>query len=140
MFCSRKVRSSLAVADPLSISERRYLSLSATVPENSDRFLAKLRIAEPLSTCVCSTTRESRISAVVTSKLASAVSMKELEVSMIWPRLGPASLNAAPDSATTVRRSACGTDCTRLSRLVRISVVETGICVSGVSISEPFFR
>ena len=105
--------------------------MSATVPVNSARSRAKLRIAEPLSTWVCSTTRESRISAVVVSKLASAVSMNELEVSMIWPRLGPASLNAAPDSATTVRRSACGTDWTRLSRLVRISVVDTGICGVG---------
>ena len=110
------------------------------MPLNRARSREKLRIAEPLSTWVCSTTRESRISAVVVSKLASAVSMNELEVSMIWPRLGPASLNAAPDSATTVRRSACGTDSTRLSRLVRISVVDTGISVSGVSISEPSLR
>ena len=114
--------------------------MSATVPLNRDRSREKLRIAEPLSTWVCSTTRESRISAVVTSKLALAVSMNELEVSMIWPMLGPASLKAAPDSETTVRRSDCGTELTKLLMLVRISVVDTGISVWSGPIFEPFSR
>ena len=48
LFCSRNVRSSLAVAEPLSISVRRYASLAATVPENSDRSREKLRIADAL--------------------------------------------------------------------------------------------
>ena len=77
---------------------------------------------------------------MVTSKFALAVSMNELEVSMIWPMLGPASLNAAPDSETTVRRSDCGTELTKLLRFVRISVVDTGISVCSVPIFEPSSR
>ena len=115
--------------------------MSATVPLNRDRSRAKLRIAEPLSTWVCSTTRESRISAVVTSKLALAVSMNELEVSMIWPMLGPASLNAAPDSETTVRRSDCGTELTKLLEVGEdLGGGHRDLGLRRVPIFEPFSR
>ena len=66
--------------------------------------------------------------------------MNELDVSMMRARSGPVPWNAAPASATTVRRSDWGTDCTSASRLVSSSVVETGTEVSGVSISEPLRR
>ena len=101
------------------------------VPLNRARSRAKLRIAEPLSTWVCSTTRESRISAVVTSKLAfgglderarGVDDLADARAGVLerGTRLGD-------------HRAQVGLRhrLTRLSRLVRISVVDTGICGLG---------
>ena len=82
------------------------------MPLNSARSLAKLRIAEALSSWVRSTVLLSRISAVVTSKFSLAVWMKEFEVSMIWPRSSPVPSNASPNSVTTVCSASLSTEAT----------------------------
>ena len=59
---------------------------------------------------------------------------------MIWPRCSAGAVERRARLGTTVRRSACGTDSTKLPILVRISVVETGIWVWSGEISEPSSR
>ena len=99
-----------------------------------------MRIALSEEICPLSTTLASRISAVVTSKLAFAVSMKELPVSMMRCRSSPVPPNAAPSSVTVVRSAWRSTDDTVVDRFSSSVSVWMGVRVSSVAISEASSR
>ena len=124
------MRSSVAVALPLSMTVRRSLSASTSVPLNIWKSRAKTRSESPEAIWPRSTVLASLISLVVVSKLALADSMNALLVSMIRPRFCPVPWKAVPNSETTVRRSSLPTDSTVLERLVSSVVVESGMRVS----------
>ncbi len=87
-----------------------------------------------------STTLESRISAVVTSKLSFAVSMKELPVSMMRWRSSPVPPKAAPSSSTVVRSASRSTEETVVDRFSSSVSVAIGVRVSATAISESSSR
>ena len=99
-----------------------------------------MRIALSEATWPRSTTLLSRISAVVTSKLALASSMKALPVSMIRCRSSPVPPNAAPSSSTVVCSASLSTDSTVLDRLVSSVLVWIGVRVFSTAISESSSR
>ncbi len=82
-FSSMNRRTVLAADEPLSMTVRRSASAPARVVENRLRSRVKLRIELARSTWEVSTVLLDRMRAVVRSKLASAVSMNEVVVSMI---------------------------------------------------------
>ncbi len=98
------------------------------------------RIDDSLSSWVWRATRLFLISSLVTPRLAYAVSMNELLVSMIVARSGPVPSNAVPSSSMTVRRSPLSTLLTNESRSTSSSVAASGVLVSSRSIVEPSRR
>ena len=136
LLSSRKVRSSLAVAEPLSITARRSSSEPARVPLKSLRFRAKVRIALAEATWPLRTVLLSLIRAVVTSKLSLAASMNDVPLSMIRWRSSPVPPNAAPISVTVVCRASLSTDSTVFEMSVSRVWVAIGVLVSSGAISE----
>ena len=110
------------------------------MPLKSEKFLANDRSELAEASWPRSTVLPSLISAVVTSKLSLADSMKALLVSMIRPRSSPVPWKAVPASETIVRRSSLSTDSTVLDRLVSSVVVLSGVAVRSSAISEPSRR
>ena len=94
---SIRPRTSRAARLPLSITVRRSLSLSRSVVVNRLRSCENDRIDDSLSSWVWSATRLFLISSLVTPRLAYAVSMNELLVSMIVAQVRTGALERRPE-------------------------------------------
>ena len=139
-FSSRKVRSSVAVAEPESMTSRRSRSEPARVPLNSDMLRANSRIALAEATWPLSTVLLSLIRAVVTSKLSLAAWMKASPESIIRARSSPVPSKALPNSPTVVSSASLSTDSTVSERWVSRVWVAIGVRVFSVAISESSAR
>ena len=122
-------RSAVAAPLPLSITGRRSASLAASVSENSARLRAKVWMSPRESIWVSSTVSDSRI-AGITSKLASAASMKALPVSTMVPGRAPAPRTPAPRPPSSAGFF-LSTEVTSSSTSMSNVVVESGTVVSG---------